>query len=48
MGEAYLSEIDFGMSPSSLLVVILHLVNEQKLEVVEETDSDIKLRGWAR
>ena len=41
-----MSQIEFGMSPSSLMVVILHLVNEQKLEFVEETESDIRVRVW--
>ena len=40
LGSVKLSEIDIGLSPSSVLIVLLHLANEYKVELTQLKDGD--------
>ena len=35
LGSVKLSEIDIGVSPSAIMVVLLHLANEYKVDIAE-------------
>ena len=45
LGEVKLSEIDIGLSPSSIMVVLLHLANEYKVDILETKEGDMLIRA---